>query len=207
MARLAVRLEHGPSATFAWEDAARHCRLAYLRGLFLACGSLSLAAGRLHLEFVVPAQEAERLAARLAAIGLPASWRIRRAAGVVTWKRTETIVRFLRSAGASAAVLELESRLVVRALRGQLNRALNAETANLARVAAAAARHVRAIERVEGAGRLASQAASVRAVAQARRASPEASLAELAAETGLSRPAVQRALERLVALDEAMAGG
>ena len=115
-------------------------------------------------------------------------------------------MRFLRSAGASAAVLELESRLVVRSLRGQLNRALNAETANLGRVAAAATRQVRAIERVDGEGRLATQAARVRAVAQARRASPEASLAELAVETGLSRPAVQRALERLVALGEAAGG-
>ncbi len=206
VARLAVRLEHGPRVDFTWDGAAAHCRMAYLRGLFLARGSLSLAAGRQHLEFVVPAAEAEGLAARLAAVDLPAAWRVRRGAGVVTWKRTETIVRFLGSAGASAAVLELESRLVARSLRGQLNRALNAETANLGRVAAAATRQVRAIELVDGVGRLATQAAQVRTVAQARRASPEASLAELAAETGLSRPAVQRALERLVALAE-VAGG
>ena len=44
-------------------------------------------------------------------------------------------------------------------------------------------------------------------VARARLASPEASLAELAAETGLSRPAVQRALERLEALGELVGGG
>ena len=206
VARLAVRLEHGPRVDFTWDGAAAHCRMAYLRGLFLARGSLSLAAGRQHLEFVVPAAEAEGLAARLAAVDLPAAWRVRRGAGVVTWKRTETIVRFLGSAGASAAVLELESRLVARSLRGQLNRALNAETANLGRVAAAATRQVRAIELVDGVGRLATQAAQVRTVAQARRASPEASLAELAAETGLSRAAVQRALERLVALAE-VAGG
>ncbi len=207
VARLAVRLEHGPRLAFTWEGAAGHCRMAYLRGLFLARGSLSLAAGRAHLEFVVPADEAGRLTARLAAVELPASWRIRRGAGVVTWKRTDTIVRFLRSAGASAAVLELESRLVVRSLRGQLNRALNAETANLGRVAAAATRQVQAIERVQGEGRLGHQPAPVQVVARARLASPEASLAELAAETGLSRPAVQRALERLEALGELVGGG
>jgi len=206
VARLAVRLERGPRPGFAWETAAAHCRWAWLRGRFLATGSLSLAAGRAHLEFVVPAAEAPSLAARLAALDLPASWRLRRGAGVVTWKRTETIVRFLQAAGATAAVLELESRLVVRALRGQLNRALNAETANLARVAGAAARQVRAIERVAADGRLAGQAARIRLVARARLAAPEASLTELALETGLSRPAVQRALERLVALGEAADG-
>ena len=207
VARLAVRLEHGARLAFSWDRAAAHCRMAYLRGLFLAHGSLSLAAGRPHLEFVVPAAEAEPLAVRLAAVDLPASWRLRRGAGVVTWKRTETIVRFLRSAGASAAVLELESRLVVRSLRGQLNRALNAETANLGRVAVAATRQLQAIERIDGDGRLRIQTARVRAVARARQASPEASLAELATETGLSRQAVQRALERLVDLGGAAADG
>jgi len=200
VARLAVRLEHGPRVDFTWDGAAGHCRMAYLRGLFLARGSLSLAAGGPHLEFMVQADEAVLLATRLAAVELPAAWRLRRGAGVVTWKRTETIVRFLRASGASAAVLELESRLVARALRGQLNRALNAETANLGRMAAAATRQVRAIERVDADGRLTAQAPRVRAVARARLAAPEASLGELAAETGLSRPAVQRALERLVAL-------
>ena len=34
--------------------AAEHCRIAWLRGRFLARGSLSLASGRAHLEFVVP---------------------------------------------------------------------------------------------------------------------------------------------------------
>ncbi len=206
VARLAVRLEHGLRVDFTWDRAAGHCRIAYLRGLFLAHGSLSLSAGRPHLEFVIPEAEAELLAARLATLELPASWRLRRGAGVVTWKRTETIVRFLQSAGASAAVLELESRLVVHSLRGQLNRALNAETGNLGRVAAAATRQVRAIERVDGDGRLATQAPRVREVARARLAAPEASLAELAAETGLSRPAVQRALERVVALGDEAAG-
>ncbi len=205
VARLAVRLEHGDRVAFSWDRAASHCRIAYLRGLFLARGSLSLAGGRQHLEFVVPTADAPILAARLTALDMPASWRRRRGLGVVTWKRTETIVRFLQAAGASGAVLELESRLVARALRGQLNRALNAETANLGRVATAAARQAAAIERLAAAGQLLAQPPRVRAVARARMAAPEASLAELAVETGLSRPAVQRALERLVTLGEGSA--
>src|SRR6478672_10627136 len=50
-------------------------RGAWLRGRFLARGSLSLAGGRTHLEFVVPPDEAPVLAARLAEFGLPVSWR------------------------------------------------------------------------------------------------------------------------------------
>ena len=46
-------------------SAADHCRMAWLRGLFLARGSLSLATGRTHLEFVLEPDEAPTLAERL----------------------------------------------------------------------------------------------------------------------------------------------
>ena len=126
-----------PVPAFAWESAADHCRSAWLRGRFLARGSLSVAHGRLHLEFVLPVEEAPELAARLASVGLPAGVRVRRGRGVVTWKSADEIGTFLRWIGGGASLLELESRQVARAVRGDLNRLLNAESANLERIAAA----------------------------------------------------------------------
>ena len=116
----AIRLEHAePAATpFDWASAADDCRLAWLRGRFLARGSLSLAGGRTHLEFVMPAGDAGILAGHLAGLGLPASLRTRRRAGVVTWKSAASVTHFLRLAGASATLLELESRTVARELHG-----------------------------------------------------------------------------------------
>lgn len=186
-----------PAAEFTWPRSPEHCRLAWLRGVFLAHGSLSLAAGRAHLEFVVAPEEAPVLADRLAELGLPASWRVRRGAGVVTWKSAESIAAFLGRIGASAALLELEARSVARTLRGELNRVINAESANLHRSVAAAGRQLDAIEQLEGDGRLAVQPRTVRAVAEARRETPEASLSEIAARLDLHRSAVQRALDRL----------
>ena len=212
VARLAVRLGGGaasprphalrrtitlPPAEFTWERAPEHCRLAWLRGRFLAHGSLSLAAGRAHLEFVVSAGEAEQLAGRLGELGLPASWRIRRGSGVVTWKSAESIAAFLGRIGASAALLELEARGVARSLRGELNRVINAESANLQRSVAAAGRQLAAIEVLAEDGRLETQPRTVRAVAEARRETPEASLSEIAERLDLHRSAVQRALDRL----------
>lgn len=187
----------GVAAPFEWDGAPDHCRTAWLRGRFLARGSMSLSAGRTHLEFVVAPDEAPVLAARLAEIDLPASWRLRRHRGVVTWKSAEPVGTFLRLIGASAALLEIEARGVARALRGELNRVLNAESANLARSVAAAGRQLAAIETLEADGRLAGQPYGVRVVAAARRETPEASLAEIAERLGLHRSAVQRALERL----------
>ncbi len=182
---------------FDWASSPEHCRLAYLRGLFLARGSLSLASGRTHLEFVVPAADAPRLAGQLADVDLPASWRVRRGRGVVTWKSGDTVGLFLRRIGAGGALLELEARQVSRALRGDLNRVLNAESANLQRAVGAAGRQIAAIDELEGDGRLAAQPYVVRAVAEARRETPEATLAELAERLALHRSAVQRALERI----------
>jgi hypothetical protein len=182
---------------FDWAGSADHCRLAWLRGRFLARGSLSLSSGRAHLEFVVDAAEAPILAGRLADIGLPAAWRVRRGRGVVTWKSAETIGTFLRRIGAGPAILELEARQVSRAVRGDMNRVLNAESANLQRSVQAAARQIAAIERLEADGRLAEQPNVVRLTASARRATPEATLAELSAALELHRSTVQRALERI----------
>ena len=205
VARLAHRLgRRGSAATdssagpeFAWHAAAEHCRMAYLRGRFLARGSLSLAGARTHLEFVVDAEEAPVLAARLAEADLPASWRLRRGRGVVTWKSTETVGVFLRRIGAGAALLELEARQVSRALRGELNRVLNAESANLHRAVSAAGRQLDAIALLEADGRLAEQPYIVRLVAEARRDTPEATLTEIADRLAIHRSAVQRALERV----------
>jgi hypothetical protein len=193
-ARHAIRL---PLEAIEWARSAEHCRLAWLRGRFLARGSLSLAGGRAHLEFVVPVPEAPVLAARLADVGLPASWRVRRGLGVVTWKSGESIAGFLGRIGASASLLELEARSVARSLRGDLNRVLNAESANLQRSVAAAGRQLAAIDALEADGRLAEQPRTVRAVAEARRETPEASLSEIAGRLELHRSAVQRALDRL----------
>lgn len=184
-------------AAFDWAASPEHCRLAWLRGLFLSRGSLSLSGGRIHLEFVVAGEDAPILASWLTAFELPASWRLRRGRGVVTWKNGDTIGLFLRRIGATGALLELEARQVSRALRGDLNRVLNAESANLQRAVGAAGRQVAAIEELEAGGELAEQPHVVRLVAEARRETPEATLAELAERLDLHRSAVQRALERI----------
>jgi DNA-binding protein WhiA len=219
--RLAVRLDTAPDGTsrggvgpggagpggpparataaggFDWERARDHCRVAWLRGRFLSRGSLSLGVGVAHLELVVDPDEAPVLAARLAAMDMPASWRVRRGRGVVTWKSTERILAFLSRLGASGSVLEAESRIVTRQLHGHLNRVLNAETSNLSRSVRASLRQRQAIARLEAAGRLDSLPTHERSVARLRMDQPEASLTQLAEQLDLSRPRVQRVLERI----------
>ena len=206
LARLAVRLarrdgardpDGGPPVPFDWETRPDHCRMAWLRGRFLARGSLSLANGQTHLEIVVPGDEAPALAANLASAGMAGSWRIRRGMGVVTWKSAELVGLVLRRMGAGPSLLELEVRQVARALRGELNRVINAESANLSRTVATAGRQLDAIAALSADGRLAEESRTVREVAAARRETPEATLSELAERLAIHRSAVQRALDRI----------
>jgi DNA-binding protein WhiA len=185
------------AAPFDWTGAAEHCRVSYLRGRFLGHGSLSLASGRTHLEFVLPVDEARELCDQLAELDMPATWRVRRGRGVVTWKSVEKVGTFLKLLGGGAALLELESRQVSRSVRGDLNRVINAESANLARAVAASARQLAAIDELEADGRLAKQPYIVRVVADARREEPEATFTELAERLQLHRSTVQRALDRI----------
>jgi DNA-binding transcriptional regulator WhiA len=196
--RLAVRLaSSGRPATFSWPAAAGHCRVAWLRGLVLARGSLSIGASGTHLELVVLPEELAEVSARLTDIGLAFGVRMRRGRGVITWKDAATVLDLLRLIGVSSAALEIESRFVGRELRSHLNRVINAENANLARAVAAAHRQLADIDKLEHAGALRRMPSHVRRVASARRRAPEATLAELALAVDLSRGQVQRAFERI----------
>ena len=170
-------------------------------GLFLARGSLSLANGRTHLEFVVDAGRGLRpLAARLARrSGCRPSSRVRRGRGVVTWKSAETI--------GTLPALGRRRRRAPRA-RGAPGLAggagatstgcINAESANLDRAVEAAGRQLGAIATLDADGRLADQPHVVRA---GRRRPPgdrrRRRSASSPSGSAIHRSAVQRALERI----------
>ncbi len=186
-----------PAAGFDWTTAPTHCRLSFLRGLFLAHGSLSLSAGRTHLEFDVPLDRLATIGGWLADVGLPAGSRVRRGRGVLTWKSAETVVGFLRRIGGTGATLELDTLAVKRSLRAHLNRVVNAESANVRRSVASSRRQLASIEALAASGELERLPPRARAIARARLEAPEATYTELAGSLGISRALLQRGLLQL----------
>ena len=176
--------------------APQHCRLAFLRGRLLARGSLSLATGRIHLEVVVAQKEATLLLLAFTQAGLPGRLRDRRGRGVIVWKGRTAIFDLLRRLGAGSSVAEMEARGVLREVRRELNRSINAETANLQRTVRAGMRQAEAIRRLDEAGAL-DASGPMRRLAEARRKSPDATIAELGERLRLTRSAVQRSLSAL----------
>jgi DNA-binding transcriptional regulator WhiA len=188
-----------------WEEAPGCDRRAFLRGVVLANGSLSLGAMTgPHVEFVVRSEDvAETLLARLAEVGVQGHTGRRRGRWVVYLKGNEEVSTLLRLTGANRGLLDFETGRVGREVRNRLNRLMNAEAANVARTVRAADRQLQAIARLEESGELAELSRGLREVAQQRRLLPEADLDDLARVLGVSRSAVNHRLRRLVEMGAA----
>jgi DNA-binding protein WhiA len=174
------------------------CRRAYLRGLFLAGGSLSMGHSGYLLEVRPPRGEALRARRHLVGARLAPSTRVRRGRVVHMLRSADAVTAFLRLAGATETLLRFESRRVSREVRGRTNAAVNAEAANLARTVAAAREQSEAIAALRRAGRLATLPAPVRAAAAARVRAPAASLSDLAVRLAATKWSVRQRLRRLV---------
>ena len=174
------------------------CRRAYLRGLFLAGGSLSAGHAGYLLELRPPRGELTRARRVLAGAGLAARSRVRRDRPVLMLRSADSITAYLRLAGAGETLLRFENRRVSREVRGRTNAIVNAESANLVRAVRSAEAQLRAITALAASGRMRALPAPVRAAAAARVRAPEATLAELAARLGTTKWIVRQRLRRVV---------
>jgi hypothetical protein len=176
------------------------CSRSRVRGAFLALGSVNRPDRPPHLE--IPVRDglaAERLLDDLSALEVPAAVRMRRSRPVVTVRSAAAVGAALSSIGAQGGRLMFEEGRVVRDVRAVVNRTLNAETANLRRTIDAAVRQLDAVQRLTADGaRWEALPAAVRAAGLLRRAHPDAALGYLAAQAGISRPAMAGRLHRLV---------
>lgn len=186
--------------------AQRCCRRAFLRGAFLAGGSISASAGAgYHLEINCGSREtALALRACLAAFDVPASLRRRGESYFLYQKNSEAIADFLRIIEAGAALLALESARVIRSMRSQVNRLVNCETANLDKIVATAQQQLALIDQVERHIGLENLSPALREAALMRRRYPEASLRELGRmfDPPLSKSAVNYRFRQLSLLVE-----
>lgn len=178
------------------------CCRSRLRGVFLACGSLSRGDGPPQLELLVGSETAAaRVAADLERLDISSINLRRRGRPVVAVRSAAGVATLLSSIGAHLGRLEFESGRVVREVRSGVNRRLNAETANLRRTVSAALSQLEAIDRLErDRSRWERLPPALREAAVLRRRRPRDSLEALAAVAGCSRPAMAGRLHRLVAI-------
>ena len=174
------------------------CRRTYLRGLFLAGGSLSTGRSGNLLEIRPPPGETGRARAVLAREGLVVHERVRRGCIVLTLRNADEIAGFLRAVGATETLLRFETKRVSREVRARTNALVNADSANLARTVAAAHAQVQAVRAIAERSGLRGLPEPLAAVARARLRSPAASLSELAVRLGTTKWVVRGRLRNIL---------
>lgn len=178
---------------------------AFLRGVFVSCGSVTDPNKEYHLELVLP--ENERSAVLLDFItehgmAVKATRRARRT--VIYAKESELIEDFLTYIGAANHSLEIMQVKIVKDFRNRVNRSVNCESANLDKTVAASNRSVEDIEFIfseMGADWLSPE---LRETARLRLENPEMSLSELCGlfPEPISRSGLNHRLKKLSKLAE-----
>jgi len=156
------------------------CSKAFLRGAFLAGGSISDPEKTYHLELTsrtrTQAQEIKKI---LNSFDLNARIIKRKGSYVTYLKEGENIVDFLNIAGAHLALMELENIRILKDMRNNINRIVNCETANLEKTVNASLRQVENIRYIEKNIGFNKLPPGLREIAELRLKYSDASLAEL----------------------------
>ena len=175
------------------------CEGAFLRGLFLGCGSVSDPEKGYHLELVLEDEQFARSAvALMAGVELGARVTQRNGSPVAYIKDADHISRFLALTGAHAGMLKFESVRVEKGMRNSVNRVVNCDTANADRTVRASGRQLDSIRLIDSHGGLGSLPAGLREAAEARLDNPDATLEKLAEDMGgISKSGLNHRFRRL----------
>lgn len=156
------------------------CKRAYIRGAFLAAGSVSDPEKMYHLEFACSDEAySESLRDLINSFGLEAKIVKRKEHYIVYLKEGEQIVDLLNIMEAHKALLDFENIRILKDMRNNVNRKVNCETANLSKTVNAAVRQLEDIELILKRMDLSQLPQSLSDIAHLRLEYPDASLKEL----------------------------
>ncbi|MCP3761139.1 DNA-binding protein WhiA [Domibacillus sp. A3M-37] len=178
------------------------CRRAYLRGAFLAGGSVNNPeTSSYHLEvFSLYEEHNEALCALMNTFGLNAK-SLERKKGFITYlKEAEKISDFFSITGAHSALMRFEDVRIVRDMRNSVNRLVNCETANLNKTIGAALRQVENIKFIDQTVGLGILPDRLREIAELRVLHQDVTLKELGemvSGTAISKSGINHRLRKI----------
>ena len=183
--------------------------MAYLRGAFLAGGSVTDPTKRYHLEMTTSHYKVSReTCALLIECGFSPKELTRGGNNILYFKQSDYIEDFLTAIGAQVSAMGVMEAKVEKDLRNGVNRRVNCETANLTKVVDASMGQMAAIRALEEAGELDKLPGKLRETALLRKENPEATLQELAAmlEPPITKSAINHRMRKLLELARALEG-
>ncbi len=177
------------------------CNLAFLRGAFLAGGSVTDPAKGYHLEFATTHQAVARQTYTLMeeVMGFYPKIAARGANAVLYLKQSDQISDVLSMLGAGVAGMAVIEAKLEKELNNKVNRRCNCDEANTSKVVDAAQEQLKAIAVLRSRGAFESLPLKLQQAAIARELNPESSLTELAGMMvpPITKPAMNNRLKRI----------
>ena len=180
-----------------------HCRMSFLRGAFLAGGSVTDPRKGYHLELATTHRSVSReLDALLLDLGYGPKVTSRKSNYVTYFKQSEAIEDFLTAIGAPVSAMELMNAKAEKLLRNGVNRRVNCEAANVEKTVDAALEQRRAIQTLRARGMLEDLSPKLKEAARLREENPELSLSQLAelCQPRVTKSSLNHRLQKLIAL-------
>ena len=178
------------------------CKAAFLKGAFLAGGSVTDPEKGYHLELATTHHSVAREGSTLVeeVLGFYPKTAQRSGGQVLYLKNSEQISDCLTFFGAPVAAMGIMEARLEKELNNKVNRRCNCDEANTSKVVEAAQEQLAAIRIIRERGLLESLPPKLKQAAQAREENPESSLTELASmmEPPISKPAMNHRLQKLV---------
>jgi len=179
------------------------CHAAFVRGAFLAGGSVTDPARGYHLELMTGHMRVSAgMISILRDMQFDPKETMRRGNWAVYFKQSGAIEDFLTTIGASGAALAYMTAKVERDMRNAIQRKVNCDAANVDKSVEAAAAQLAAIRRIEQRSGLESLPEKLHQTALLRIVNPELSLAELAelADPPVTKSCMSHRLRKLMEL-------
>ena len=180
------------------------CKMSFLRGAYLAGGSVTDPEKGYHLELATTHQSvaAETFLLLSEALGFDPKKAKRGGGQVLYFKQSDQISDCLTFLGAPVAAMGIMEAKLEKELNNKINRRCNCDDANISKVVEAAQEHLAAIRTLRQRGIVEQLPMKLQQAIVAREANPEASLSELAAmmEPPISKPAMNHRLKKLLEL-------
>ncbi len=177
----------------------------FLRGVFLACGSVSDPDRAYRLDLSVREEMlARELTELLREHGVEANMAKRGNAFTVYLSKSEMIENFLALVGASDQCIGVIEASMIKELKNNINRKNNCDSGNISKTVEASLRQRNAIARLAAANRLESLPRELYSVALLRQKYPEVSLRELCrlSDEPISGSGMNHRLQKLIDLAE-----
>ena len=178
------------------------CKAAFLRGAFLAGGSVTDPEKGYHLELTTTHASVSREADSLIqdVMGFSPKTTKRGGGHVLYLKQSDQISDFLTLLGAPVAAMGIMEAKLEKELNNKVNRRCNCDEANTSKVVEAAQEQLAAIRVLRERGLVEHLPVKLQQAVIAREENPEASLTELAGlmEPAITKPAMNHRLKKLV---------